>query len=45
MTRVLKIGGRAQTDPGLASAIRDAATNDRVVLVHGGGGVDRPDGR
>jgi acetylglutamate kinase len=35
--RVLKIGGRAQADPGLASAVRAAATSDRVVLVHGGG--------
>jgi len=37
VTRVLKIGGRAQANPGLASAVRVAATNDRVVLVHGGG--------
>jgi acetylglutamate kinase len=37
MTRVLKIGGRAQADPGLARAIRAAATSDRVVVVHGGG--------
>ena len=37
MTRVLKIGGRAQADPGLARAVRAAATTDRVVLVHGGG--------
>ena len=37
MTRVLKIGGRAQADPGLTSAIRVATTNDRVVVVHGGG--------
>jgi acetylglutamate kinase len=37
MTRVLKIGGRAQADPGLTSAIRAATTNDRVVVVHGGG--------
>ena len=37
MIRVLKIGGRAQADPGLASAVRAAATSDRVVLVHGGG--------
>jgi acetylglutamate kinase len=37
VTRVLKIGGRAQADPGLASAIRAAATSDRVVVVHGGG--------
>ncbi len=37
MTRVLKIGGRAQADPGLASAIRAATTSDHVVVVHGGG--------
>ena len=37
MTRVLKIGGRAQADPGLASAIRAATARDRVVVVHGGG--------
>ena len=37
MTRVLKIGGRAQSDAGLAPAIRHAANNDRVVVVHGGG--------
>jgi acetylglutamate kinase len=37
VTRVLKIGGRAQADPGLARAVRAAATTDRIVLVHGGG--------
>jgi acetylglutamate kinase len=37
MTRVLKIGGRAQADPGLASAIRAATTGDHIVVVHGGG--------
>ena len=37
MTRVLKIGGRVQTDPGLANAIRAATATDRVVVVHGGG--------
>jgi len=37
VTRVLKIGGRAQADPGLASAIRAATTSDHVVVVHGGG--------
>ena len=37
MTRILKIGGRAQADPGLARAVRAAAMTDRVVLVHGGG--------
>jgi len=37
VTRILKIGGRAQADPGLARAVRAAAMTDRVVLVHGGG--------
>ena len=37
MTRVLKIGGWAQADPRLASAIRTATTSDHVVVVHGGG--------
>lgn len=37
MTRVLKIGGRAQADPELASAIRAATTSDHIVVVHGGG--------
>ena len=37
MTRVFKIGGRAQSDAGLADAIRAAAASDRVVVVHGGG--------
>src|SRR6476660_2500787 len=37
MKRVLKIGGRAQADAGLAVAVRDAAEHDRVVVVHGGG--------
>lgn len=37
MTRVIKIGGRAQADPGLAVAIADAAADDRLVVVHGGG--------
>lgn len=37
MTRVLKIGGRAQADPGLATAIRAATASDRIVVVHGGG--------
>lgn len=36
-TRVVKIGGRAQTDPGLADAIRRASERDRLVVVHGGG--------
>jgi acetylglutamate kinase len=37
MTRVLKIGGRAQSDPGLAEAIRNASATSGVVVVHGGG--------
>jgi acetylglutamate kinase len=37
MTRVLKIGGRAQSDAGLAVAVRHAAEQGRVVVVHGGG--------
>jgi acetylglutamate kinase len=37
MTRVLKIGGRAQSDPGLATAVRHAAGQGRIVVVHGGG--------
>ncbi|GMV08482.1 MAG: acetylglutamate kinase [Gemmatimonadota bacterium] len=37
-TRVIKIGGRAQGDPGLAPAIASAvARGDRVCVVHGGG--------
>jgi acetylglutamate kinase len=37
MTRVLKIGGRAQADPRLPSAVRRAASRDAVIVVHGGG--------
>jgi acetylglutamate kinase len=37
VTRVLKIGGRAQADPDLARAIRAATTSERIVVVHGGG--------
>jgi acetylglutamate kinase len=37
MTRVIKIGGRAQSDPGLAAAVRHATATDRIVVVHGGG--------
>ena len=37
MTRVLKIGGRAQNDPRLAPAIRTAAEADGIIVVHGGG--------
>ena len=37
MTRVLKIGGRAQSDPGLPKAILEASQRDSVVVVHGGG--------
>lgn len=36
--RVIKIGGRAQGDPGLASALASAvARGDEVCVVHGGG--------
>ena len=37
MTRVLKVGGRVQGDPRLATAIRAAAMTGHVVVVHGGG--------
>ena len=37
MTRVLKIGGRAQGDARLAPAIRNASAGDGIVVVHGGG--------
>jgi acetylglutamate kinase len=37
VTRVLKIGGRAQSDPGLPNAIRYASQRDALVVVHGGG--------
>jgi acetylglutamate kinase len=37
MTRVIKIGGRAQSDPGLAEAVRRAAVDERLIVVHGGG--------
>ena len=37
MTRVIKIGGRAQTDPALAEVLVDAVARDRIVVVHGGG--------
>jgi acetylglutamate kinase len=37
MTRVLKIGGRAQSDPGLARAVSTAAAASGIVIVHGGG--------
>ncbi len=37
MTRVIKIGGRAQNDPTLAQALLEAAARDRIVVVHGGG--------
>ena len=36
-TRVLKIGGRVQSDPGLAEAIRIASGQHGIVVVHGGG--------
>ena len=40
MTRVIKVGGRAQAAPGLALKIADAwdAQTRSLVLVHGGGG-------
>lgn len=37
MTRVIKIGGRAQSDAGLAASVRHATATDRIVVVHGGG--------
>jgi acetylglutamate kinase len=37
MTRVIKIGGRAQADPGLADAVLRAARQGRLTIVHGGG--------
>ena len=37
MTRVLKIGGRAQSDSRLANAILAASQAGRVIVVHGGG--------
>lgn len=39
MTRVIKVGGRPQSDPALASEIADAwdAMSGAMVLVHGGG--------
>ena len=37
MTRVLKIGGRAQADPSLPHAVRLAAHQGPIVVVHGGG--------
>lgn len=38
MTRVIKIGGRAQGDPALAATVAAAARLDpRLVVVHGGG--------
>lgn len=37
MTRVIKIGGRAQSDPELIGALRAASRRSRVCVVHGGG--------
>ena len=38
MTRVIKVGGRPQSDPSLASALAAARRDDTaLVLVHGGG--------
>lgn len=36
-TRVIKLGGRAQTDARLPGALRAAIASDAVVVVHGGG--------
>ena len=37
--RIVKIGGRAQADPGLAATLRDAwnAEPGELCVVHGGG--------
>ncbi len=37
MTRVIKIGGRAQGDEGLFAQIAQSAISDRICIVHGGG--------
>lgn len=37
MTRVIKLGGRAQSDAALPEALRVAASHAAVVVVHGGG--------
>jgi acetylglutamate kinase len=37
VTRVIKIGGRAQSDPRLARAVANASNRGRLVVVHGGG--------
>ena len=37
VTRVIKIGGRAQGDPRLPALLAAAAAESRVVVVHGGG--------
>jgi acetylglutamate kinase len=37
VTRVIKIGGRVQADPGLIDALAGAAARDPLVVVHGGG--------
>lgn len=37
MTRVIKIGGRVQTDPALPAALAAATGSEPLVIVHGGG--------
>ena len=37
MTRVIKIGGRAQSDPALVQHIARASASERICIVHGGG--------
>jgi acetylglutamate kinase len=37
MTRVIKLGGRAQNDPQLPTTVAAAAARERVCVVHGGG--------
>lgn len=37
MTRVIKLGGRAQNDPALPSVLARAAQTERLCIVHGGG--------
>lgn len=37
MTRVIKIGGRVQSDPALPAALAAAAGSEPLVIVHGGG--------
>lgn len=37
MTRVIKLGGRAQNDPQLPAIVARAAASERLCIVHGGG--------